>query len=78
MSDEKKYNPRTDDPLYFRYQTLVEDWSVEMCERLRIFGPSAENFQLITAYFARQLYKLGYEDAERLFKKALTGSKVKN
>jgi hypothetical protein len=74
MSD-KKYDPKNDDPLYFRYQELVEKWSAEMCSRLRIFGPSAENFQLVSAYFARKLYKLGYEDAERLFKEVLEGGK---
>jgi len=71
MSDEKKYNPRVEDPLYWRYQKLVEDWSALMSEKLKIFGPSAENFQLVTAHFARQLYKMGYDDAERLFKEVL-------
>lgn len=70
MSD-RKYNPRTDDPMYWRYQKLVEDWADTMSGKLKLIGPYAENFRIITAYLARQLYEMGYNDAERLFKEVM-------
>lgn len=69
----KKYDPHTDDSHYWRYQQLVEDWSATMSEKLNLFGPSAENFKLITAYLAKKIYERGYDDAEELFKKILDG-----
>lgn len=75
---DKKYDPIVDDPCYWRYQKLVEDWSAHISKQLRLEESSKENFQLVTAYFAASLYRMGYEDAERFLKEVQEKKKIIN